>query len=551
MSKFHVTTRALLASAALLGGGSAAAAPSLTLVGNVAAPSGVSEINAYDSFNNKLFSTHGTGLDVYDFNLGSNIATNAVPTIDLSSTFGLPADFDGVSSVAVDPLGRGFGVATVIPTANITTLGKAVLFNTATGAVITSVNAGYHPDMVTFTAGGDVLIANEGERDTDIAQPLGDAPGSITRISFNGANAATLTVNTNTTYDFTAGNLAGGVSLAGIRVAPDRVGTPHLDLEPEYISVTDGKAYVTLQENSAVGVFDLATNKWSAVHNIDGKVQTIDASDKDTGINIDDNVFGLFMPDAIASYKTGGVTYYVTANEGDARDGSAGEEERIKDLNLADIDAATVASLNALYGGNFQANDALGRLNVTTHDGNLDANAQIERLTMYGTRSFSIFDENGTLVYDSGSDFETITAAWNPAAFNSQDSDLAEFESRSDNKGPEPEGVAITEFDGKTIVAVGLERVGGIMLYDVTDPNNPDFLQYINTATFGNGAVGDKIGPEGLTFISAADSPTGETFLVVSYEDSGEIDVFTVVPEPSSLALLGLGSLLIARRRRG
>ncbi|MFN3166543.1 MAG: choice-of-anchor I family protein [Phycisphaeraceae bacterium] len=546
-----ISTRALLASAAILASGQAAAAPSLTLIGNTPAPSGVAEINAYDSANNQLFTTHAAGLDVYDFGVGSDIVGTS--TIDMTAVFGAPeGGLDGISSVAIDPLGRGFGVATAIPGNNITTVGKAVVFNTATGAILNTLDVGFHPDMVTFTPGGDVLIANEGERDTDPLQPLGDAPGSVSRIDFAGQSLATLPAMTGAsvlTVDFSASNLTGGASLAGIRVAPDRALTPELDLEPEYITITGDKAYVTLQENSAVGVFDLVTNKWTDIQNIDGKVQTVDASDRDTGIGIDDSVFGLFMPDAIASYSVGGTTYYVTANEGDARDGSAGEEARVKDLALSDFDAATVAALNGVY-GDFQADDALGRLNITTHDGNTDADPQIERLTMYGTRSFSIFNgDTGALVYDSGSDFETLTAAALPDAFNSDDSNEDNFDGRSDNKGPEPEGVAVTTFQGTTLAAIGLERIGGIMLYDITDPNNPAFLQYLNTATFTDveDALGTSVGPEGLSFIEVG----GETFLVVSYEDSGEIDVFSVVPEPGSLALLGLGGLLVARRRRG
>ena len=550
------STRSLVAGVALFAAGSAMAVPSLSLVGNVSAPSGVSEINAYDKFNNKLFSTNSGGLDIYDFGVGSDIAPSATPTIDLTGLFG--GSLSSISSVAIDPLGRGFGVATAIPNANLTTPGKAVFFNTATGTVIHTLDVGYNPDMVTFTPGGDVLIADEAERDTDPLQPLGDTPGALTRIDLFGQTLATvpsLTGASVLTVDFSAANLTGGASLAGLRISPDRAATPELDIEPEYITVQGNKAYVTLQENSAVGVFDLTTNKWSDIHNINGKYQTVDASDKD-GILIDDTVFGKFMPDAIASYQVAGVTYYVTANEGDARDGLAGEEARIKDLPLSAFDPATVTALNAIYGGfgpnGFQENTALGRLGITTIDGDTDGDGDIDVPTMYGTRSFSIFDENGNLVFDSGSAIETITAAALPLAFNSDDSNLDNFDGRSDNKGPEPEGVAVTEVDGKFLAAIGLERVGGVMLYDVTDPNNPIFLQYINTASFTSvpDAVGTASGPEGLTFIKSSDSPTGEVFLVVSYENSGDIDVFSVVPEPSSIALLGLGGLLVGRRRR-
>ena len=545
-TRMNLPTRALLAGVGLFVATTASADFELTLIGEVDAPSGGAEIVAYDPFTNKVFSTSGAGIDVYDFGVGSDITPDSF--IDLSSLFG--GAIDSVSSVAIDPLGRGFGAALAIPDTNTTTPGELVLFNTSTGAVINRITAGFNPDMVTFTPdGGKILIANEGEASTDgIADPdgglgifnvtgktLGDLPG--------------LTIADMKNFNFAPALLDNPGDLDDLRVDPRNASNIGIDLEPEYISVSGNKAYVTLQENSAVGVFDLDTETWSNIFNIDGKVQTIDGSDRDGGINIDDEVFGLFMPDAIATYEVNGVTYFVTANEGDARDGVSGEEARIKDLDLTDFDAQLITDLNAIY-GDFQDDDALGRLQITTIDGDTDGDGDIDRLTMYGTRSFSIFNgDTGALVFDSGSDFETITAAALPLAFNSDDSNEDNFEGRSDNKGPEPEGVVLTQINGTTLAAIGLERIGGVMLYDVTDPNNPEFLQYINTATFTDvpDGLGTKVAPEGLAFLEK----DGETFLIVSYEGTGQVDVFQVVPEPGSLALLGLGGLLLARRRRG
>lgn len=544
--RFPRTTRALLAAGLLAAGQAAHADFKLTLVGEIDAPSGGAEIVAYDRFTNKVFSTSGTGVDVYNFGTGSNISVDSF--IDFSSLFG--GEIDSVSSVAIDPLGRGFGAALAIPKNNTTSLGELVLFNTSSGAIINRVAAGFNPDMVTFTPdGASILIANEGEAST---KGDADPDGGLGIFNVTGKTLGDLPGLTHANmqnYNFAPALLDNPSDLTGLRIDPKNAFNIGIDLEPEYISVNGNKAYVSLQENSAVGVFDLDTKTWSNIFNINGKVQKIDASDKDGGINIDDNVFGLFMPDAIATYNVGSTTYFVTANEGDARDGVAGEESRIKKLALSAFDPTLVADLNAIY-GDFQADDALGRLQITTIDGDTDGDGDIDRLTMYGTRSFSIFNgETGDLVFDSGSDFETITAAALPLAFNGDDSNLKKFEGRSDNKGPEPEGVVITEIDGTTLAAIGLERVGGIMLYDITDPNAPEFLQYINTATFVNAkkSLGTKVGPEGLSFIEK----DGLNYLIVSYEDSGQVDVFQVVtPEPSSLALLALGGTLLARRRR-
>ena len=544
--RLNLTTRALLTAGLLLAGQAATAQHQLQLIGEIDAPSGGAEIVAYDPFTNKVFSTSGTGIDVFNFGVGSDISVDSF--IDLSGLFG--GNIDSVSSVAIDPLGRGIGAALAIPDSNTTSLGELVLFNTSTGAVVNRITAGFNPDMVTITPdGASILIANEGEASTS-----GDADpdGGLGIFDIAGKTLGDLSSLTNANmqnYNFAPALLDNPGDLTGLRIDPKNANNIGIDLEPEYISVSGNKAYVSLQENSAVGVFDLDTKTWSNIFNIDGKVQTIDASDKDSGINIDDDVFGLFMPDTIATYEVGGTTYFVTANEGDARDGVAGEESRVKDLDLADLDPTLIADLNAIY-GDFQADDALGRLNITTLDGDTDNDGDIDRLTMYGTRSFSIFNgDTGALVFDSGSDFETITAAALPNAFNSDDSNEDNFEGRSDNKGPEPEGIALTEIAGTTLAAIGLERVGGVMLYDITDPNNPDFLQYINTATFTDieDELGTKVAPEGLDFFEK----DGETYLIVSYEGTGQVDVFQVVPEPGSLALLAIGGALISRRRRG
>ncbi len=537
-------TRLLLASLVTLTGATTTSADELALVASVAAPTGVAEIVTYDPDTNKVFTTSGTAIDVYDFGTGDNIASSS--SIDLSGLFG--GELDSISSVAIDPLGRGFGAALAIPEGNTTQLGLVVFFDTTTGDVLNTIAVGYNPDMVTFTPDGvSVLIANEGEASTDPDEPL-DPEGSISIVNVDGVDLAGLADLTNgdvDTYNFAPSNMVNPDDLLPLRIDPRNAFNIPADLEPEYISVSGGKAYVGLQENSAIAVFDLASRKWETIHNIYGKKQVVDASDKD-GINIDDELFGLFMPDAIATYAVGGTTYIVTANEGDARDGVEDEEIRIEDLAIAGnnggksssltVDKKTAKALNKIY-GDFQAEDALGRIRVTTLDGDTDGDGDIDVLTMYGTRSFSIFNgSTGELVFDSGSDFETITAVQVPDVYNSEDNDPDEFDGRSDNKGPEPEGVAVATIGDKTYAAIGLERTGGVMLYDITDPANAAFVQYINSAVSdGTGAAS----PEGLVWITPDKSPTGTAFLVVSYEVSGTVDVFSFTPEEDELVAPG------------
>jgi Ca2+-binding RTX toxin-like protein len=241
----------------------------------------------------------------------------------------------------------------------------------------------------------------------------------------------------------------------------------------------------------------------------------LDASDRDGGIKIRQQpVFGMYQPDAIASYTVNGQTYYITANEGDARDYDGfAEETRVKDLKLDPIAFPNASVLKA------DAN--LGRLTVTNATGDLDGDSDIDRLEVFGGRSFSIWDANGKLVFDSGDQFEQITAAQVPDIFNSNGAPDT-FDTRSDNKGPEPEGMTVGTIEGRTYAFIGLERTGGVMIYDVTNPTQPTFIEYIPTP--------NDIAPEGLLFVSAADSPNGKPLLITTNEESDTTAIFEVDP---------------------
>ena len=169
-----------------------------------------------------------------------------------------------------------------------------------------------------------------------------------------------------------------------------------------------------------------------------------------------------------------------------------------------------------------------------------------DNLYAYGARSFSIRDADGALVWDSGDAFEQYIASAEcmlganrdiPCAdyFNSNHDEGDVFDNRSDNKGPEPEGVTIGKLGEKTFAFIGLERMGGVMAWDVTDPAAPEMVDYLNTradwTTEDTGSVladaGD-LGPEGLVFVSAEDSPNGEALLIVGHEVSGTTTVYQI-----------------------
>lgn len=252
-------------------------------------------------------------------------------------------------------------------------------------------------------------------------------------------------------------------------------------------------------------------------------VPGLDASDKDGKIDIRNwPVRGMYEPDALATFSSSGQSYFVTANEGDARDWPGfGEEARISSLTLDSSAFPDAASLK------LSAN--LGRLNVTKTLGDTDGDGDYDSLYTLGGRSFSIWSTKGDLVFDSDADLERITAAADADHFNASN-DNNNFDDRSDNKGPEPEGLALGVVNGRRYVFVGLERTGGVAAYDITTPTAPVFVDYVNNRDFSVADIkspeaGD-LGPEGVLFITASDSPTRQPLLVISNEISGTVTTY-------------------------
>jgi hypothetical protein len=293
---------------------------------------------------------------------------------------------------------------------------------------------------------------------------------------------------------------------------------------------------VTLQENNALGIIDLTTGEVTRLAGLGFKDHRaagsgLDPSDRDAaangGINIENwPVFGMYQPDAIAAFKYKSETFLLTANEGDAREylGAPGyvEEARIGSLLLDPLVFPNAATL--------KMNANLGRLNVSKASGDPDRDGDYDALYAFGARSFSILTADGERVYDSGDDIERITAQAFPTFFNASNTNNT-FDDRSDNKGPEPEGVTVGKAYGRNYAFIGLERIGGVMVYEVTNPRQPEFIQYINNRNFlapTNTAAAKDLGPEGLHFISADDSPTGKPLLVVANEISGTTTVYEV-----------------------
>jgi hypothetical protein len=403
-----------------------------------------------------------------------------------------------------------------------------VSFFDADGRFINSVKVGALPDMLTYTPDGrNVLVANEGEPDDAYKD---DPEGSVSIIPV-WKGVQNITSDDVSRVGFNAFNgqkaelIAGGVRIYGPGASVAE------DLEPEYVAVSDDSrtAWVTLQENNAIARIDIATATVERIiplgfkdHSLAG--DGIDASDRDGAINIANwPVLGMYQPDAIAAVEFEGRTYLVTANEGDVREYDGFNElNRVRELTLDPVAFPNAAEL--------QSNSRIGRLRVTNALGDTDGDGDFDQLYAFGARSISVWTEDGELLWDSGDQLERITALALPGFFNASNTNNT-FDDRSDDKGPEPEGLTVGEVDGEVYVFVGLERIGGAAIYNVSNPTAPTFVNYSNNRIFAGdpeaGTAGD-LGPEGLLFIPADESPTGEDLFGIANEVSGTVTLFDI-----------------------
>ena len=443
--------------------------------------------------------------------------------------------------------------------------------------------------MVTFTPDGSkVLVANEGEPNGDYCN---DPEGTVSIIDVSGG-AATVTAANVTTVSFTDFN-AGGARATEIdddvRVSSHSASVAQ-DFEPEYIAVSADSttAWVAMQENNTIAEIDLSDNSITTIlglgfkdHSVAGN--ELDASNRDDAINIKSwPLRGLYMPDSIDVFESDGINYLVTANEGDAREyltetdteaecTAAGgfdfdgddinggdcfhylDEIRVKDIedtgatinlaNLSDFAADLDELTEDENWGRIKIVANMGVSNCTVDTlattGQPSAGCTYENLYSYGARSFTIWNaETGAVVFDSGSDFETMTAdQLGEDAFNATNDENG-ADNRSDDKGPEPEAIEIASIGSKTYAFIGLERVSAIMVYDITTPESASFVQLISTRDHtvdiealvdtGDFTAAGDLGPESILFVSAEDSPNDEPLLIVGNEVSGTTAIFQI-----------------------
>jgi Ca2+-binding RTX toxin-like protein len=476
------------------------------------------EIVTYDAATQQFFVAGGEFIDVLDA-AGNLVASIQVPT--------------EVTSVAVS---NGL-LAAAVPADPESEPGQVLIFEidglTSDSEPVQSITVGALPDSIAFTPDGSkIIVANEGEADIEEDEASGtfsvgaggDPEGSISIIEVASGEVTTLSI-----AEFVASATFPEGSNPFVIVGQPGVDDTTIgqDLEPEFVSVSpDGsKAFVTIQENNAIAIIDLEGFGGPVISNIvsagsiDLSEVAIDANDNDGVPNpvTIENAIALAQPDAITSFEIGGMTFFATANEGDGRDFD------VTDLGDATLDADVFPNAAALQ----NSDTGIGDLEISQALGDTDGDGDIDQLVAFGSRSFSIFDENGTEVFNSGNMLETILIERFPTLFN---------DARSDDAGPEPESITVAEVDGKTLLFVGLERSGAVLAFELelaSDADDASAASSFNVEFAGLIALpipgglptsedlDDLVAPEGQLVIPASESPTGQPFIVVSDEEQG------------------------------
>ena len=511
---------------------------------------GVMEIVAYNQATEWAYAINGqsgklAAIPLAGLTAGAHVEALTGTEIDVKalveaedSTF----QYGDMTSVAISPDSTTLAAALQAQGSN--DAGRVALFTCEEDGTLTLealVETGAQPDMVTFAGDGVVLTADEGEPREGYGEDIADPKGSVTVVDVEAQES--------TVVDFSAFDSQRD-QLAEDGIVLKKGSAPSVDLEPEYIAVSGGKAYVTLQENNAIAVLDIESQAFEGVYSAgfeDHSTTAIDLDKKDDAYDPQtyESLLGIRMPDGIAAFTVEGATYLVTANEGDAREwgdedqGTFYLSEDERDFGEEGVTSPT----GAITAENSGLEGKVVFFKTEDFDG-LDP----EKDYVFGGRSFTVFQatENGLEeVFTSGDDFEALTAQYVPEYFNASN-DNAVLDDRSGKKGPEAESVTVGTVDGKTYAFVALERTGGVMAYDVTDPEAITFVNYVNTRDFGTTVEGSEeyedgeldkwvtggdVAPEGLLFLDAASSPNGEPLLLAACEVSGTVAVYQLGSE--------------------
>lgn len=540
------------------------------------------EIVSYDTCSDRLYvvNAQDASIDVLELAVNNSAPTKA-SNIDLS----LAATDAGIEIGAANSVSAKQGLVAVAIEAKVKQdAGIIALYRSDDLTLLGTYTAGALPDMVALSSDGKtILTANEGEPSSDYSN---DPEGSVTIVDIsNGFTSNEAVVHQVSFADFNVDGSRAAELNSDVRISGPAGTSVAQDLEPEYLALNsdNSKAYVALQENNAMAIIDVNTASVDSIKSLGEKSwnaasgNELDASNKDDGpgeFASYEQLVGLYMPDTLASFTVDGTGYIVSANEGDGREyiyettqetcetanhtwdgddyGVGGDDENTNDYAnelddcISHIDEARGGDIVDIVHADhplkaaLDDNDELKRIKIVNDK---DAYAAGDNIATFGARSFSIWNEQAELVYDSGDDIAKKVFAIDEDNFNAtnDNNDPSETpDNRSDDKGIEPEAIEVAEIDGQHFVFVGLERQGGIIVYDVTDPAAPVYQSYINNRDFSssvctlvddgecdndtyNSDAGD-LGPESIEYFTRE----GQHFIAVGNEVSGTTTVYDI-----------------------
>jgi len=549
MKKFPLALITLVTTSALITAGQlpALANEATVKVSEIASISsgdgeGSSEIATFHAASKRIFATNGVKNTIDIFDISDVANPKKVGTVALApygnDVTSVAAGKDVV--VAVVNVSDKFS-ATGVPT---TTNGKLVVFDT-NGKVLSSPDVlGVLPDSVTFAPNGTTALvaieaqpvcakddpATAAKEDTDYSK-ASDPVGGVTVVDLSNPAAPVLRF---AGFDqFTVAEMrAKGIAVSSV------VNNVSKDFEPEFVTAVDNNyAYVTIQEANAIGKLNIEDATFESITRaFESKVSRVarDTSDRDTGAGPRTyaNVVGASQPDAIAGFKVGSGQYFVTANEGDAREYTCLNDD-LRGSALK-VDTRRFPDWKTLSG-----NAALGRAKVNPTIGDKDGDGDIDTIHLRGSNSMTMY-RNGIVIWDSATLLDQIqTVAFGVANINgshslSSDKSTMNYvgQDRSDDKGAEPEGVAVGMVGDRRIAILGLERMSALAIFDITVPANPVFQEWLQMLpTKATPAKDVKyFSPEGIVFVPANKSPSGKALIITSYELSGSLSIHQIEP---------------------
>ena len=503
---------------------------------------GSHEIATFHAGSKRIFATNGVKntIDIYDISDVTN--PKKVGSVALSpygnDVTSVAAGKDVV--VAVVNVSDKFS-ATGVPT---TTNGKIVVFDTS-GKVLSAPDVlGVLPDSVTFAPNGTTALvaieaqpvcakddpATAAKEDADYSK-ASDPVGGVTVVDLS--NPASPVLRFAGFDQFSVAEMrAKGIAVSSV------VNNVSKDFEPEFVTAVDNNyAYVTIQEANAIGKLNIGSATFESISRaFESKVSRVarDTSDRDAGAGPRTyaNVVGASQPDAIAGFTVGAGQYFVTANEGDAREYTCLNDD-LRGSALK-VDARRFPDWKTLSG-----NTALGRAKVNPTIGDKDGDGDIDTIHLRGSNSMTMY-RNGIAIWDSADLLDQIqTQAFGVANINgshslSSDKSTMNYvgQDRSDDKGSEPEGVAVGMVGDRRIAILGLERMTALAIFDITDPGNPIFQEWLQMLPTKATPAKDvkHWSPEGIVFVPASKSPSGKALIITSYELSGSISIHQVEP---------------------